>query len=77
MSVSQWLLTNDLTKVVDLARRCSFIEHLSDKRNESVLADIVVRKDARECVICQVEMSIGMKVTRMPCQVRARKRDVT
>ncbi|CAH0484394.1 unnamed protein product [Peronospora farinosa] len=45
-----------------------FIEYLRGKCNESVLADIAVRKDARECVICQVEMSIGMKVTRMPCQ---------
>ncbi|KAG7393304.1 hypothetical protein PHYBOEH_006146 [Phytophthora boehmeriae] len=45
-----------------------FVEYLHDKSKEPVSADIVVRKDARECVICQVEMSIGMKVTRMPCQ---------
>ncbi|RLN53392.1 hypothetical protein BBJ29_004274 [Phytophthora kernoviae] len=45
-----------------------FVEYLHDKSKEPVTADIVVRKDARECVICQVEMSIGMKVTRMPCQ---------
>lgn len=32
------------------------------------MADVAVRRDARECVICQVDMSIGMKVTRMPCQ---------
>ncbi|CAH0480549.1 unnamed protein product [Peronospora belbahrii] len=45
-----------------------FIEYLRSKCNEITSANIVVRKDARECVICQVEMSIGMKVTRMPCQ---------
>ncbi|EGZ25309.1 hypothetical protein PHYSODRAFT_555187 [Phytophthora sojae] len=45
-----------------------FVKFLRGKRDEDVSADIVVRKDARECVICQVEMSIGMKVTRMPCQ---------
>ncbi|KUG01539.1 E3 ubiquitin-protein ligase RING1 [Phytophthora nicotianae] len=45
-----------------------FVEFIRAKRDESVSADIIVRKDARECVICQVEMSIGMKVTRMPCQ---------
>ncbi|KAE9004234.1 hypothetical protein PR002_g17119 [Phytophthora rubi] len=45
-----------------------FVEFLRGKRDEGVSADIIVRKDARECVICQVEMSIGMKVTRMPCQ---------
>ncbi|KAG1693587.1 hypothetical protein DVH05_023352 [Phytophthora capsici] len=47
-----------------------FVEFVRNKRDEGVLAAIVVRKDARECVICQVEMSIGMEVTRMPCQVR-------
>ncbi|KAF4033677.1 Ring finger domain [Phytophthora infestans] len=45
-----------------------FVEFVRDKRDEGISADIIVRKDARECVICQVEMSIGMKVTRMPCQ---------
>ncbi|KAG1693588.1 hypothetical protein DVH05_023352 [Phytophthora capsici] len=45
-----------------------FVEFVRNKRDEGVLAAIVVRKDARECVICQVEMSIGMEVTRMPCQ---------
>lgn len=43
---------------------------LREKNAEGAVADIVVRKNARECVICQVEMAIGMKVTRMPCQVR-------
>ncbi|OWZ04867.1 hypothetical protein PHMEG_00023156 [Phytophthora megakarya] len=45
-----------------------FVDFLGSKCDEDVSADIIVRKDARECVICQVEMSIGMKVTRMPCQ---------
>ncbi|CAI5709437.1 unnamed protein product [Hyaloperonospora brassicae] len=45
-----------------------FVEYLRGEHNEGVFADIVVRKDALECVICQVEMSIGMEVTRMPCQ---------
>ncbi|KAG6619603.1 zinc finger family protein [Phytophthora cinnamomi] len=45
-----------------------FVAFLRGKRDEGVSADVIVRKDARECVICQVEMSIGMKVTRMPCQ---------
>uniref|UniRef100_M4BZT7 RING-type E3 ubiquitin transferase n=1 Tax=Hyaloperonospora arabidopsidis (strain Emoy2) TaxID=559515 RepID=M4BZT7_HYAAE len=45
-----------------------FVEYLRGKHDEDVSADIVVRKDALECVICQVELSIGMKVTRMPCQ---------
>jgi hypothetical protein len=33
-----------------------------------MFAKIDVRRDARECVICQGNMDIGMKVTRMPCQ---------
>ncbi|KAG2776592.1 hypothetical protein JG687_00009887 [Phytophthora cactorum] len=45
-----------------------FEQFVCTRSDEGVSADIIVRKDARECVICQVEMSIGMKVTRMPCQ---------
>ncbi|KAL4176823.1 hypothetical protein KRP22_001763 [Phytophthora ramorum] len=45
-----------------------FVEFLRGNQDKSVSADIIVRKDARECVICQVDMSIGMRVTRMPCQ---------
>ncbi|KAG7383668.1 hypothetical protein PHYPSEUDO_003472 [Phytophthora pseudosyringae] len=45
-----------------------FVEFVHTKRDEGISADVIVRKDARECVICQVEMSIGKKVTRMPCQ---------
>uniref|UniRef100_K3X027 RING-type E3 ubiquitin transferase n=1 Tax=Globisporangium ultimum (strain ATCC 200006 / CBS 805.95 / DAOM BR144) TaxID=431595 RepID=K3X027_GLOUD len=46
-----------------------FVEFLRARNNETVtMADITVRRDARECVICQVDMAIGMKVTRMPCQ---------
>lgn len=47
-----------------------FVEYLRTKSHEMAIADIVVRRDARECVICQVDMTIGMEVTRMPCQVR-------
>lgn len=49
---------------------CRFVEYLRTKSHEMTIADIVVRRDARECVICQVDMTIGMEVTRMPCQVR-------
>lgn len=45
-----------------------FVAFVRIKGHKDILADIIVRKDARECVICQVEMSIGAKVTRMPCQ---------
>jgi len=45
------------------------VTFLREKNAADTVADIVVRKDARECVICQVDMSIGMTVTRMPCQV--------
>lgn len=46
------------------------MEYLRGKAGEAaaVVADIAVRRDARECVICQGELSIGMQVTRMPCQ---------
>ncbi|KAF1315116.1 Zinc finger family protein, partial [Globisporangium splendens] len=46
-----------------------FVEFLRTRKSETpTVADITVRRDARECVICQVDMSVGMKVTRMPCQ---------
>ncbi|KAI9918914.1 hypothetical protein PsorP6_011773 [Peronosclerospora sorghi] len=37
--------------------------------NKIISTDIIVRKDGRECVICQVKMSLGIKITRMPYQV--------
>ncbi|KAI9922128.1 hypothetical protein PsorP6_001012 [Peronosclerospora sorghi] len=45
-----------------------FVEYLRGKHDTIISADIIVRKDGRECVICQVEMALGMKITRMPCQ---------
>ncbi|TMW66075.1 hypothetical protein Poli38472_003840 [Pythium oligandrum] len=46
-----------------------FLEYLRDQtRDEDAVAEITVRKDARECVICQVDMTIGATLTRMPCQ---------
>lgn len=49
-----------------------FVEYLRTKAGEeAVTADVIVRRDARECVICQGELSIGMTVTRMPCQVQS------
>ncbi|DAZ93419.1 TPA: hypothetical protein N0F65_000070 [Lagenidium giganteum] len=47
-----------------------FVDFLRSKltTSQAVRGEILVRKDARECVICQVEMAIGMQVTRMPCQ---------
>ncbi|GMF23252.1 unnamed protein product [Phytophthora lilii] len=70
-----WSTTRELSatrsNIFVVVSCCRFVEFLRAKRDEDVSADILVRKDARECVICQVEMSIGKKVTRMPCQVRS------
>ena len=54
---------------------CRFTEFIRRQTNNNArtTATIAVRKDARECVICQVNMDIGMQVTRMPCQVGPRR----
>ncbi|GLD92577.1 hypothetical protein PINS_up001136 [Pythium insidiosum] len=48
-------------------RFLAFLDARPDK-NDELVAEITVRKNARECVICQVEMAIGATLTRMPCQ---------
>lgn len=64
-------LNNAIARLTLNVWACRFVGYLRDKSgDEATVADIAVRRDARECVICQVDMSIGMKVTRMPCQVR-------
>ncbi|CEG37306.1 zinc finger family protein [Plasmopara halstedii] len=45
-----------------------FATFIRTQSEEDILANVIVRKNARECVICQGEMVIGVQVTRMPCQ---------
>ncbi|ETV81641.1 hypothetical protein, variant 1 [Aphanomyces astaci] len=46
------------------------VEYLKANPDHSPhLMSIHVRKNARECVICQVDIDIGVHVVQMPCQV--------
>ncbi|ETV98100.1 hypothetical protein, variant [Aphanomyces invadans] len=43
------------------------VQYLHDHPDTTMSID--ARKDARECVICQVDVQVGVQVVQMPCQV--------